>query len=992
MDPVRQMTRRAALTLALAAHIIVLMASGTGIAAGKGADSAPPVAATPTPPPAVEGNPELRLFNGATFLLPRGAAVRPRWVLPPADSSSDGVRFSVGAEGNPVLVSRGFPGSDDTYLLNPGGQYMAAMPRGISGMAHLANGVLVLASGSDLVLLARPVKQTLNNKGVPLAELQPLAGLPLRNIDVLAASGTSVYCAGADLYNGRPSLYLVSVVKGAGIRDIELVHESAEPITAVAADDEAVYLAKGRSVVRVSLKDGGETSYYTHPSSPVSGLAITPAGLLVSTGTELVLAGQAGTLEIMRSSGHRIAMGGDSLYVLFTNSLGVLALDNLADLRRFRLSVRPVAPGEVVSPREISSVRFFESDTLENSRGFAESFNREEVRRIVAQIEFKPLPATRPRGEHSVTVSWYEPAGLRLATATYQLSQWPGDRVFAVIGGEAGGNPPRVRRGSWILTYGKDTLGMRYPGRHRMVVEVDGIPAGEWPFTLTGQADPWEAILCDDLPMLKALLDQGVNPALKDENGTPLLFKAVSAGSVRAVQLLLERGANPNAVTSDGAPPLAALDYAGDRVAKAELLIRHGANVNALKKTGDEPLVDGGWLGFPADVRAVLVKNGADIEYETPLGKQSVLGNLVNDNACTDDLLSALLQRGANLNRTLNELGSRHPEDYTPLGAAISHGKEDCVKLFLDKGASMADVDREPGMPSRSALSLALLTLDKAATVEEKAVQRRIVKLLLHRGAALKSGKKVSTTARGTIDGFHWSESALMFRGEGPSFFEPLDLINTLEQDDAALKEAGRSADPAIRELALAAHLNRIRELTDWSGSESDLSYAHDHCAEAFMLVEAGYPSLQVNLVPGSPAPAAGVGSMEHLGIKMLKRATGGAYIQGVVPGGAAECAGLKAGDIILALDTRKMKDADEIAATAVRLAPGVPVRVTFLRDEPMGMPDLPLTCGLVETEYKDLWGYAEMNLSRWLAGHPDDAASAEVRARLKELTAGGRK
>uniref|UniRef100_C6E1E6 PDZ/DHR/GLGF domain protein n=1 Tax=Geobacter sp. (strain M21) TaxID=443144 RepID=C6E1E6_GEOSM len=1006
MDPVRRVIKRQIALPAIAAQVCLLVLVMTGTAAAKSASrpsavvkppaavKAPPAASPAATAPAAtaEREPAPALFGDATFLLPRGAKVAARWVLPPLEKGRDAI-FSVDAAGSPVIA---FSGDSNYHLLHPDRNYVVAVRATISGMTHLANGVLLLSSGNDLLLVAEPKEKTLDKKGVPYAALQPLTKIPLRKIEVLTSVGTTVYCAGIDARSGRHALYLLRSLKGGGILDMELAYESQEPITAVTADADAIYVAKGRTVVRYLVKDGTQTPFYTHPSKTVTGLAMTPAGLVVSTGREIVLAGRGGALEIMASSAHRIAMAGETLYVFFNSSLGVLALDNLADLGRFNLAVRPVTPGEAQSPLAVSSVSFFESDSLQNTHGFSESFDRKAVRRIVAQIELDPASLAGSRGDHVVTLSWHEPNGGMLKSTSHQVTKQSGGRIFATLGGKAqrGYSPPHwTNNGEAFLRY-TDELANNYPGRYRMLVQVDGIAAGEWSFILTGQATAEQAISRDDLQALKTMLDQGLSARSKSEDGEPLVTTAVRFGSVRAVQLLLERGADANATDKEGYPSLARAEYAGDWRTKAELLLRHGANVNAPRYPGGPPLVE----TFSADFTLFMLQNGADFRYETKYGKRSVLGEMY-DSTCTEEILSLLIKRGADLNETTSFV------HFSPLGRAIYSGNERCTQLLLEKGASTAVVQKEPNRRPRSALYVAFENLDRSSDPKDKAARRRIVRLLLQKGATFKPGKKLSTSAYFDLPKDDYirqmdetasivaGEGSLMFLGEGPTFFEQVDMIGMLEQQDAALETATKSKDPAIRELALSTHLGRVRELTAKARDQYDMGFqVHKHCEQAFQLSEAQYRPAQVDVVPELQQPPPGGQGKSQLGVKLLKRAAGGAYVQGVMPGGPAERAGLKTGDIILALDTQKMKDADEVAATAARLAPGMPVRVTFLRDEPLRMPDLQLSCGLVETEYKDHWGYAEMNLTRWLAAHPDAAASAEVRARLKQITSGVRK
>lgn len=58
-----------------------------------------------------------------------------------------------------------------------------------------------------------------------------------------------------------------------------------------------------------------------------------------------------------------------------------------------------------------------------------------------------------------------------------------------------------------------------------------------------------------------------------------------------------------------------------------------------------------------------------------------------------------------------------------------------------------------------------------------------------------------------------------------------------------------------------------------------------------------------------------------------------GAYVASVVDGGAALAAGLQAGDIITAINGKKIKSMTELQETITRFRPGDMVRVTYLRD-----------------------------------------------------------
>jgi hypothetical protein len=70
--------------------------------------------------------------------------------------------------------------------------------------------------------------------------------------------------------------------------------------------------------------------------------------------------------------------------------------------------------------------------------------------------------------------------------------------------------------------------------------------------------------------------------------GTPLMWAAIK-GRAEAIELLIGRGANMNAVDPAGGTALHAAAFLGHEKA-TELLIRSGANVNAANKRGETPL------------------------------------------------------------------------------------------------------------------------------------------------------------------------------------------------------------------------------------------------------------------------------------------------------------------------------------------------------------------------------------------------------------------
>lgn len=61
-----------------------------------------------------------------------------------------------------------------------------------------------------------------------------------------------------------------------------------------------------------------------------------------------------------------------------------------------------------------------------------------------------------------------------------------------------------------------------------------------------------DAVNRADIAEVRALLDDGVDPSIRDVAGDPILVGAAWVGAPEIVQLLLERGAEVNARGADG--------------------------------------------------------------------------------------------------------------------------------------------------------------------------------------------------------------------------------------------------------------------------------------------------------------------------------------------------------------------------------------------------------------------------------------------------------
>ena len=110
--------------------------------------------------------------------------------------------------------------------------------------------------------------------------------------------------------------------------------------------------------------------------------------------------------------------------------------------------------------------------------------------------------------------------------------------------------------------------------------------------------------------VIQLLLERGANPNIAEHDGwTPLHWAALN-GNSNVMQLLLERKADPNSATSFGCTPVHMAAGKGNKDV-VQLLLNRGANVNITNKRRETPLHDAAERGHK-DVVQLLLNAGAD--------------------------------------------------------------------------------------------------------------------------------------------------------------------------------------------------------------------------------------------------------------------------------------------------------------------------------------------------------------------------------------------
>lgn len=328
-----------------------------------------------------------------------------------------------------------------------------------------------------------------------------------------------------------------------------------------------------------------------------------------------------------------------------------------------------------------------------------------------------------------------------------------------------------------------------------------------------GPVYPGEALfrpaVANNLPLVKALMEFGVDLAATNEEGETALHLAAKAGNTAIVNAMVANSSRGmkfdlEAVAKHG---LTALHYAaaGGHQETVEELLGQGADPTARDSIGQTPF-DWAVLNRHTGIQQVLSGAGIDDSVE-PVGVQTEADRLECLNKAlfkavsgsrTDELLS-VIDQGGDVNASGNDTNSPlqravvlgntavvqilldgganadgHPKAiFSPLYYVLEMSHLEMFKLLLDKGANIEGSPRAPVTPLQAAagvgnLDIVRLLLDRGANTKPcklgapsplllaaSSGDRKMVKLLLQGGAAPlgKSGKE-STTLMKAASGY----------------------------------------------------------------------------------------------------------------------------------------------------------------------------------------------------------------------------------------------
>jgi len=191
----------------------------------------------------------------------------------------------------------------------------------------------------------------------------------------------------------------------------------------------------------------------------------------------------------------------------------------------------------------------------------------------------------------------------------------------------------------------------------------------------------------NNLTQLKVLLGQQSSAAVADSRGiTPLMY-AAEVGSLDAMRLLIDHGADVNAQNAFGST---ALMWSVSDAAKVRLLLDHGAQVNTAARSGRTALIIAAFTNPSAEVVRLLLAKGAKVDvmdqrHVTPLNAAT----FGNDTAT----VRLLLEAKADMDTPDTFIG------LTPLMNAAGNRNVEAVKLLIAKGAKVNAVSKTEGLP-----------------------------------------------------------------------------------------------------------------------------------------------------------------------------------------------------------------------------------------------------------------------------------------------------
>lgn len=192
-----------------------------------------------------------------------------------------------------------------------------------------------------------------------------------------------------------------------------------------------------------------------------------------------------------------------------------------------------------------------------------------------------------------------------------------------------------------------------------------------------------QAIESGDLEAVRKLIDSGfdVNFNIPATFGESALTTAIKYKNREMAELLINKGADVNAVNIEGRTPLINAARSGVKEI-VELLINNGADVNAVDIYGTTPLMEAArWAN--KEIAELLIKAGDNINAVDTYGNTALILAAWNGK----NIAKLLIDAGANID-VIGHFGR------TALMRAVERFNKDLIDFLIDKGANTDFVDK----------------------------------------------------------------------------------------------------------------------------------------------------------------------------------------------------------------------------------------------------------------------------------------------------------
>jgi ankyrin repeat protein len=238
-------------------------------------------------------------------------------------------------------------------------------------------------------------------------------------------------------------------------------------------------------------------------------------------------------------------------------------------------------------------------------------------------------------------------------------------------------------------------------------------------FSLSGGLvanDILEASRSGKLELVQTILDRDTTAiGMSNDRGSTALHVAAENGHFQIAELLLDRGADLEAIDVDGDTPLMCAAIGGHSEIYKMLLSR-GADADILN-INENGVLHYAAMGGSVEIVNLMLDSGQDINAQNAQNQGGVTPLMAAVFNNRQEVVKFLLEKGADIEAS-DSYGR------TPLSMAVQENKQELVKFLLDKGADIETLDTYAYTPLYVAratgnVDMAQLLLDNGANVDD---------------------------------------------------------------------------------------------------------------------------------------------------------------------------------------------------------------------------------------------------------------------------------